>query len=117
MSMQSDKEPAGPLVLLAMIVVLLAALFMSVAAYPSGAGMRCGAQLIQEGFHMGQVKALCGEPASESSYYYRYDTSYGHQNILVTYYLYNFGPNKFMRALRFEGGKLKSIELLGYGYN
>jgi len=34
----------------------------------------------------------------------------------VTELVYNFGPRKLMRKLRFEGGLLTSIETIGYGY-
>jgi Protein of unknown function (DUF2845) len=30
--------------------------------------------------------------------------------------VYNLGPSKLMRRLRFEDGKLVDIETLGYGY-
>ena len=44
--------------------------------------------------------------------------SYGslHQQVIVTEYIYNFGPRKFMRRLIFEGGVLVTIESIGYGY-
>ena len=38
------------------------------------------------------------------------------QEVIVTEYVYNFGPRKLMRRLLFEGGILVSIETLGYGY-
>ena len=38
------------------------------------------------------------------------------QEVIVTEYVYNFGPRKLMRRLIFEGGILVSIEALGYGY-
>ena len=38
------------------------------------------------------------------------------QEVVVTEYVYNFGPRKLMRRLVFEGGILVSIESLGYGY-
>ena len=43
---------------------------------------------------------------------------YGYsQEVLVTEYVYNFGPRKLMRRLVFEGGILVTIESLGYGYH
>jgi len=36
--------------------------------------------------------------------------------IPVDVWVYNLGPNKLMRRLRFEDGKLVDIETLGYGY-
>ncbi len=38
------------------------------------------------------------------------------QEVVITEYVYNFGPRKLMRRLLFEGGVLVSIESLGYGY-
>ena len=35
----------------------------------------------------------------------------------VEIWLYNLGPNKLMRRLRFEGGYVVDIDTLGYGYN
>ena len=37
--------------------------------------------------------------------------------VVVTEYVYNFGPRKLMRRLVFEGGVLVSIESIGYGYH
>jgi hypothetical protein len=37
--------------------------------------------------------------------------------VSVEAWVYNFGPNKLMRRLRFENGVLAQIETLGYGYN
>jgi len=41
---------------------------------------------------------------------------YYSQEVVLTEYVYNFGPRKFMRRLLFEGGVLVSIEKIGYGY-
>lgn len=43
---------------------------------------------------------------------------YGHyiEEVELTEYVYNFGPRKLMRRLIFEGGVLKKIETIGYGY-
>ena len=35
----------------------------------------------------------------------------------VENWIYNLGPNKLMRRLRFEGGVVAEIETLGYGYH
>lgn len=39
-----------------------------------------------------------------------------HQELAVTEMLFNFGPRKLMRLMRFEGGLLTSIETAGYGH-
>ena len=99
----------------------------------TAAAFRCGNRIVREGMHEGQVKAACGEPASirhlgfalRSIYPRRYGLGgiehtylrHGYLNeVVVTEYLYNFGPRKLMRVLRFEGGYLVEIETAGYGY-
>ena len=44
--------------------------------------------------------------------------SYGgyQQELAVTEMLFNFGPRKLMRRIRFEGGRLTNIETAGYGH-
>ena len=39
-----------------------------------------------------------------------------HEERLVTEMLFNFGPHKLMRLIRFEGGVVTSIRTAGYGY-
>ena len=36
--------------------------------------------------------------------------------VMATELVYNFGPRKLMRVLRFEGGYLVDIKTAGYGY-
>ncbi len=98
---------------------------------------RCGTKLVMEDMHEQQVIAACGEPATKryigtavrnvhiparrtllpgisSERYGRY--GYYVEEVVITEYVYNFGPRKFMRRLLFEGGVLVSIEKIGYGY-
>lgn len=96
---------------------------------------RCGSRLIKEGMPEARVIALCGEPASTRRlgyvlrpYIIKRPASqsglggtrhvYGgfHEELLVTEMLFNFGPRKLMRRVRFEGGLLVSIETAGYGH-
>ena len=97
--------------------------------------LRCGNRIVKEGMHEARVIDLCGEPASvrELGYVLRpyilkvptgafgnHGTRrvYGgyHQQMLVTEMLFNFGPHRLMRLIRFEGGVVRSIETAGYGY-
>ena len=117
---------------LAGIFLLLAVTF----AAPAHA-FRCGNKLVIENMHEEQVRQACGEPATirhlgyavrgidlsarrglSSGFSTRRFPGYGHftQEVVVTEYVYNFGPRKFMRRLVFEGGILVSIEAIGYGY-
>ena len=98
---------------------------------------RCGSKIVRDGMHEHQVIAICGEPTSmrhighavraydygwyarNGGYsYYRYP-GWGNlaTEVVVTEYVYNFGPRKLMRRLVFEGGVLVSIETIGYGYH
>ena len=91
-----------------------------------------------DGMHEQQVIAACGQPTtlrhlgyalqaynfgSRSHYPGGISTGrsypgYGslHQQVILTEYVYNFGPRKFMQRLIFEGGVLVTIESIGYGY-
>ena len=116
---------------------MFAASFLLVAlllfAEPAEA-FRCGSKLVKDGMHEAQVIAVCGEPTTARNLGYAvrgysYDTGrrvgYGNyrrpaygltEEVIITEYVYNFGPRKLMRRLVFEGGVLVTIESLGYGY-
>lgn len=114
----------------AVFAVVIAALL---AADPAHA-FRCGSRIVQEGMHESEVVRLCGEPVSTAHLGYvirsvhyggsltrrhdRYPRDYGYyrQEVPVTEMIFNFGPRKLMRKLRFEGGVLRSIRTMGYGY-
>ncbi len=97
---------------------------------------RCGSKIVRDGMHEQQVLAACGEPTSVRhlghtirAYDYRFrlrnpghiyyrTPGVGHfaTEVVVTEYVYNFGPRKLMRRLIFEGSVLVEIETIGYGY-
>jgi hypothetical protein len=99
------------------------------AAAPSFAAMRCGVKLVSEGDTRSEVAVTCGEPTEivklksvfrrpviwtrNGPYFVGEDLI----EIPVEAWIYNLGPNKLMRRLRFEDGVLAEIETLGYGYN
>ena len=115
-----------------LLLVLLLLLFAEPAA-----AFRCGNKLVKDGMHEQQVIAICGEPDSMRHLgyalrpyspplrrrlgpgftEYRYP-GYGvyTQEVIITEFVYNFGPRRKMRRLLFEGGILVTIEDLGYGY-
>ena len=126
MSMPTSKFVTTAAVLAALLLL----------AEPAQA-FRCGSKLVKDGMHEAQVVAICGEPTTRRNlgmavryYDYRYyrETSpgwsytrrpgYGNfaSEVIITEYVYNFGPRKLMRRLIFEGGVLVEIEKLGYGY-
>ena len=99
------------------------------AASPSFAAFRCGTKLVTEGATRSEVAVKCGEPTevmAQKSIFrrptiwadgHRYYVGDDFIEIQVESWIYNLGPNKLMRKLRFEGGYLTMIETLGYGYN
>lgn len=97
--------------------------------------LRCGGKLIIEGMLETEVIAHCGEPTAVRDLGYvvrafnpleqrgpfggllfrQGPGNYFHE-LQVTEFIYNFGPRKLMRRLRFEGGVLKNVETLRHGY-
>lgn len=114
------------------VSILLGALLLG---SESAWALRCGSRLIQEGMHEARVIELCGDPVSTRQvgyvlrpYIIRQSVGisvlqgsrhvYGgyHQELNVTEMLFNFGPHKLMRLIRFEGGRLTDIRTAGYGH-
>lgn len=118
--------------LAAAIVVATGLLLVSTPAH----AFRCGNRIVAENMHEAEVLRACGAPTTTRhigralrninvpirrhpmpgwamSRYPGYEFT---QEVIVTEYVYNFGPRKLMRRLVFEGGVLISIESLGYGY-
>jgi len=96
---------------------------------------RYGSRLITEGMPESEVIALCGEPVSIRHIGYvlrpyfikrpaaisglsgtRHAYAGFHEELPVTEMLFNFGPRKLMRLVRFEGGRMVSTETAGYGH-
>lgn len=118
----------------AIALITIALLLASTSAH----ALRCGRNLVKIDMHEVEVIKVCGEPTTARNLGYalrgtyvpirrnvgpglsveRYP-GYGHytEEVLLTEYVYNFGPRKLMRRLLFEGGVLVRIETLGYGYN
>lgn len=116
--------------------VLLALPLLLLMSEPAAA-FRCGNKLVKDGMHEQQVIAICGEPTTRRMLGYAVRSlNYGwrqvyaggferrrfpgyaqlSEEVIVTEYVYNFGPRKLMRRLVFEGGVLVRIETIGYGY-
>jgi hypothetical protein len=112
-----------PLPLLSIAIGLLAA-----NAAQAEDAMRCGTRLASTGDTKYKVRQICGEPADISVvgatreprlWYYGYRYYYLDPpwiDVPVEVWTYNFGPNKLMRRLRFEGEELVDIASDGYGY-
>ncbi len=99
--------------------------------------MRCGNKLVDTGDSQFKVYKLCGEPAFVKkrtihrsglprTQYIWLDNSFSdnellfhqrsHVEVLVEEWTYNFGPNRFIRQIRFEDGIVVKIDTQGYGY-
>ena len=119
------------------ISVVIAVLAAALLAPETAAAFRCGTKLVKEGMHETEIVAICGAPTSKQHLGYAVrlvDRRTGRPNlpgltlssspanvlypaeVMVTEYIYNLGPRKFMRRLVFEGGMLATIETLGRGY-
>jgi hypothetical protein len=106
---------------------ILALGLMLAAASPAYA-FRCGRYVIDEGVTRSEVAAKCGDPTEidrrsailrQPTVWIRgrpYATGDSLIEIPVEIWIYNLGPNKLMRKLRFEDGVLVDIDTLGYGY-
>ena len=118
-------------------IIVPALLVTALLAVESAHAFRCGTKIVRDGMHEQQVIAICGEPTATrhigyavrafdyriyrprgSKDYYRHP-AYGTlaTDVLVTEWVYNFGPRKLMRRLVFEGSILVTIETIGYGYH
>lgn len=95
-------------------------------AVSADTNFRCGNQLVYEGDSMAKVESLCGTPTQRAhstlvkpQTFWRDGRPYslGETIVQVDTWTYNFGPQKFMREMRFEDGNLVRIDALGYGYN
>lgn len=108
---------------------------MLLASDPAHA-LRCEGKLVLEGMLDIEVQEYCGEPAAirdrgfivrtfslfelrrsrKNIHAVRFGPGNFLQHVLVTEFIYNFGPSKLMRKLTFEDGILTDVETLGYGY-
>jgi hypothetical protein len=104
---------------------------LTVLAWPAQAGetLRCGSKLVGSGDSRALVRARCGVPddVSSSTILRRAfaarearRTLVGAEQLVevqVEQWVYNFGPNRLMRRLKFVDGILEDIETLDYGYH
>jgi hypothetical protein len=117
--------------------LFVAALCLALMLFSTPAhAFRCGNKIVTEDMHEARVRAACGAPTTMQiigravrnvnvpirsnhggGWTTQHFPGYGFaQEVIITEYVYNFGPRKLMRRLLFEGGVLVSIETLGYGY-
>jgi hypothetical protein len=112
----------------ALVSSALAALLLTLAVPASADGMRCGSRLVTTGDPRAKVRQFCGEPTDvQTRAILRRPTfnvggriySYGDGfvEVPVEIWIYNLGPYKLMRQIRFVDGRVEDIETLGYGYH
>lgn len=74
--------------------------------------MRCGQRLVSCGEPIGEVSRKCGPPSStERHYEYNQDGT----GSTVDTWVYNRGAQELVRILTFVNGRLRHIEVGGYG--
>jgi hypothetical protein len=108
---------------------LLAILLLLSVSPTTALGFYCDRSIINEGKSIDYVLEKCGQPSySQEHTEYRVlrytPPDYPYPGmveeraipIIIQEWKYNFGPNRFMRYLRFENGILKEIESIGRGY-
>ncbi len=106
---------------------ILALLVLALLAATPAQAFRCGTKLVHEGDTRAEVVAKCGEPADISRrsvwrqpiIWHRGRPFYVGEGLIeipIETWLYNLGPRKLMRRVRFEDGLVVEIETLGYGF-
>jgi hypothetical protein len=110
---------------------LLLCAFVLAAAAPAAAradGFNCGNRIVTEGMYQYDVRAICGDPADvvrttilRRPVVWRYGRPWyvGPEEVPVPVetWIYDFGPMRLMRKLRFEDGVLRNVDTLGYGHH
>ena len=95
---------------------LVAVILAFIPALALGQSMRCGSKLITEGVSQAKVAALCGQPV-QVVHPPAYDgVAPGASDVEEEIWIYNFGPNRLMRRIRFRNGIVATIGSVGYGY-
>lgn len=98
-------------------------IFVVCVAASSAHAMRCGNDLVFEGDHLVDVLNKCGEPVFVTERSELLVTQVHHQlvaagvvkPIVITEWVYDRGPNQFLRLVMFRNGVVKEIRTLGYG--
>lgn len=95
--------------------LFLCVLVCPASSLASSSTVRCGKGFVSAGDTKAEAKQKCGKPASTDKSTIPKSRSHTGKSIKVEEWTYNFGADRFMKRLRFEDGKLKSIESLGRG--
>ena len=73
---------------------------------PASAAMRCGTELVVEGDSVLKLLEACGEP----------DMGVAALGPTNAEWIYNFGPDEFMKRVVIRDGQVERIEELGRGF-
>jgi len=88
--------------------IALSLSFLLLATAAQASTLRCEKGIVSSGDRTTEVTSKCGEPVARDMLGYTLDTN-GNNEFLVEEWLY--GPRNGMNYyLRFEGGRLKSVE-------
>lgn len=119
------------------IILLVVSLAAVAAEAASSRAFQCGTRLATLGDSKGEVVRKCGAPSWEDGWYEdRVEALAGARpyatrpadplgtriplytvlRVWIDEWTYNLGPTQFMRTLRFENGRLVSIETGDYGF-
>lgn len=98
-------------------------IFMACFSANSAHAMRCGNDLVFAGDHLVDVLNKCGEPAFSTERSELLVTQVHHQlvaagvvkPVVITEWVYDLGPNQFMRLVMFRNGLVQGIRTLGHG--
>ncbi len=114
--------------------ILLVILLVSVASHVMATDFRCGSYIIAVGDRIYDVLRKCGDPSnvisweevkarrdiwswtSESKKGFYYGPLFANELVTIEEWEYNQGPNRFIRYLRFENGRLTRVTTGDYGY-
>ena len=108
------------------VTVLIAALAGLLSSAANADNLRCGSKLVSPGDSRALVRSKCGDPTDVThktlfrrpSYFLRGHVYYGEEEAVeVEEWLYNFGPSKFMRRVRFVDGVVDRVDALDYGFH
>lgn len=96
-----------------------------IASGASADSVRCGSKVITEGDTIDKVREYCGEPTETQRTWMTRQPRFeyggqeipfeGSEDVPVDLWIYDFGPNKLVRRIRFIAGKVDSIETREHG--
>jgi Protein of unknown function (DUF2845) len=98
---------------------LLIVLLVMVPGLGTAQSVVCAGKIINEGVTKAEVTAACGPPTQVGKD--AHEPAVGEvappdSDEATEVWTYNFGPRKLMQRIWFEGGRVKLVESLGYGY-